>query len=107
MTLSITSTVTLNNGLKMPIFGLGTWRSETHQVENAVQYALKDAGYIHIDAAHCYENQDEVKGRCYLCLNASHFRVRSVHRARITTRLHTCTYLYSFSLRDCYCVLFT
>eukprot|EP00953_Heterococcus_sp_UTEX-ZZ885_P035411 18284-Heterococcus_DN1.PRE.2 len=60
MTLSITSTVTLNNGLKMPIFGLGTWRSETHQVENAVQYALKDAGYIHIDAAHCYENQDEV-----------------------------------------------
>ncbi|KAG5180428.1 Aldo/Keto reductase [Tribonema minus] len=59
MTLSITSTVTLNNGLQMPVFGLGTWRSEPGKVKEAVEYALKH-GYRHIDAAHCYENQEEV-----------------------------------------------
>ena len=34
----------LNNGLKIPLFGLGTWRGEAGQVENAVEMAIK-AGY--------------------------------------------------------------
>ena len=37
-------TATLNNGLKIPVFGLGTWRGEAGQVENAVETALR-AGY--------------------------------------------------------------
>ncbi len=37
-------TATLSNGLKIPLFGLGTWRGEAGQVENAVEMALR-AGY--------------------------------------------------------------
>lgn len=37
-------TATLNNGQKIPLFGLGTWRGEAGQVEKAVEMSLK-AGY--------------------------------------------------------------
>ncbi|CAM9881165.1 unnamed protein product [Ascophyllum nodosum] len=39
--------------------GLGTWRSPTGVVSAAVQHALKE-GYIHLDCAWCYFNQEEV-----------------------------------------------
>jgi diketogulonate reductase-like aldo/keto reductase len=50
---------TLNNGLKMPSLGLGTWQSKPNEVENAVDVALK-AGYRYIDAAAIYGNEVEV-----------------------------------------------
>jgi len=56
---SIKSTYKLNNGLEIPRFGLGTWRSEPGQVEKAVKEALLN-GYIHIDTAKQYLNQQEV-----------------------------------------------
>ncbi len=37
-------TATLSNGQKIPLFGLGTWRGEAGQVENAIEMALR-AGY--------------------------------------------------------------
>jgi len=43
----------------MPVFGLGTWRSEKDSVRQAVYNALKE-GYIQIDAAWIYQNQAEV-----------------------------------------------
>ncbi len=55
--MNITSTVKLNNGVEMPIFGLGVFMSkEGTEVENAVKVALQN-GYRHIDTAAIYKNE--------------------------------------------------
>jgi methylglyoxal/glyoxal reductase len=52
--------VTLNNGVEMPYFGLGTWQSnEGPEVKNAVNYAI-DAGYRLIDTATLYQNEKSI-----------------------------------------------
>ena len=35
----------------MRIYAPGTWQSKPEEVEAAVEYALKEAGYRHIDCA--------------------------------------------------------
>lgn len=52
-------TVTLNNEVKMPIIGLGTFLSSAGDAYKAVRWALK-LGYRHIDCASIYGNQNEV-----------------------------------------------
>lgn len=60
MTLTLDSTITLNNGIEMPRFGLGVFQSAVgSETENAVQYGL-EAGYRHIDTAAIYGNEREV-----------------------------------------------
>ncbi|KAK9867786.1 hypothetical protein WJX84_000654 [Apatococcus fuscideae] len=49
----------LNNGLEMPLFGLGTWKSKGGALETSVRTAL-ESGYRHIDCASAYSNQDTV-----------------------------------------------
>jgi diketogulonate reductase-like aldo/keto reductase len=57
---SIADTVTLSNGIKMPMFGLGTWQSkEGSEVEQSVRWAL-ELGYRHIDTAAAYKNEEGV-----------------------------------------------
>lgn len=52
--------LTLNNGNKMPIVGLGTWNSEKTKVAEAVEFALSEADYKHLDCASIYGNEKEV-----------------------------------------------
>ncbi|PWY93576.1 aldo-keto reductase [Aspergillus sclerotioniger CBS 115572] len=57
--MSLGRTFRLNSGYEIPAVGLGTWLSKPHEVENAVEAALR-AGYRHIDAAAIYQNESEV-----------------------------------------------
>ena len=55
---SLQSTVTLNNGVAMPIFGLGVYNSK-EETTFAVSTAIRH-GYRLIDTAAFYENEKEV-----------------------------------------------
>jgi len=57
--LSISSTISLNNGVKMPMLGLGTYQSSSQDVKPSILHALKE-GYTHIDTASVYRNEEAV-----------------------------------------------
>ena len=48
--------ITLNNGVKIPQLGLGTWFIDDDKVADAVKEAVK-LGYRHIDTAQAYGNE--------------------------------------------------
>lgn len=52
--------IALNTGAKMPFVGLGTWKASPTEAGLAVEYALLDAGYRHIDCAAIYRNEKEI-----------------------------------------------
>jgi len=53
------STATLNNGVKIPYLGLGTWQARGKKCTHAVKYALNH-GYSMIDTAQAYGNEKQV-----------------------------------------------
>lgn len=52
----------LNNGVKMPMAGIGTFLLTPDEAESAVGHALKD-GYRLIDTANAYVNEKAVGRR--------------------------------------------
>ncbi|KAL6446186.1 hypothetical protein ACFW04_001075 [Cataglyphis niger] len=52
-------TVTFSNGYKMPMLGLGTYKSVNKDAGRAVKEAI-DLGYRHIDTAFFYGNEKEI-----------------------------------------------
>jgi methylglyoxal/glyoxal reductase len=52
--------VILNNGYKMPLFGLGTFKTQEGKTAyDTIKYAL-ELGYRHIDTAQMYGNEDSI-----------------------------------------------
>ncbi|XP_050232428.1 NADP-dependent D-sorbitol-6-phosphate dehydrogenase [Mercurialis annua] len=51
--------ITLNNGIKMPIIGLGVWRMDGKAIRDLIINAIQ-IGYRHFDCAADYQNEKEV-----------------------------------------------
>lgn len=57
---NISGTTKLNNGVNMPVLGLGVYKArEGREVIDSIHHAL-EAGYRHIDTASFYENEKGV-----------------------------------------------
>src|SRR5690349_13675241 len=56
---NLLNTVTLNNGVEMPILGFGVFQIPDEETQAAVEAAL-DAGYRHLDTAASYGNEAAV-----------------------------------------------
>ena len=55
----VSTTITLNNGVEMPILGLGVYQSPPEETVAAVEAAIAN-GYRLIDTAAAYSNEREV-----------------------------------------------
>lgn len=52
-------TITFSNGNKIPVIGLGTWQTPNDIASRVVKDAI-DVGYVHIDTAAAYRNEEGV-----------------------------------------------
>ncbi len=92
MKIDINSTIKLNNGIDIPIFGLGTYLAEEgKQAVDAINYAL-EAGYRHFDTAAFYFNEESV-GRA---IRDSGFDRRDLF---VTTKLWNSDHGYDSALK--------
>ena len=52
-------TITLYNGVEIPVLGAGTWQISDENAKDVVKNAV-EVGYLHIDTAAAYENESGV-----------------------------------------------
>ena len=52
--------MTMNDGYKIPVVGLGTWKSEPGDSTYNAVFDSIEAGYRHIDTARAYDNESDV-----------------------------------------------
>ncbi|MDD4924725.1 MAG: aldo/keto reductase [Dehalococcoidales bacterium] len=57
--MALNTKITLNNGVRMPVLGLGTWQITGKKAEETVLSAL-NIGYKHIDTATAYHNETDI-----------------------------------------------
>lgn len=96
MTLTLTDTITLNNYVKIPRFGLGVYQSgRGRATENAVAWAL-EAGYRHIDTAAMYGNEAEVGAMVKRAIDEGRVRRDQVF---VTTKLWNSDHGYDQALK--------
>ncbi len=94
MQLTIQSGAELNNGVEMPILGLGVYQSPPGEAtRNAVKWAL-EYGYRHVDTARIYGNEKDVG----LGVRESGVPREDVF---ITTKLWNSDHGYDSTLRAC------
>ncbi|KAN0040082.1 hypothetical protein ACTA71_011967 [Dictyostelium dimigraforme] len=80
----VEKTITLNNGKKIPLLGLGTFSGERKgDVVNAVKVALNN-GYKHIDCAAVYGNEKEIGIQLKEIFNKNEIKRKDIH---ITSKL--------------------
>ena len=91
MALTKESRINLNDGVSMPLFGIGVWRMEPgKETREAVTLAL-ELGYIHIDTASMYNNEEDVGA----ALQDSNFPREKLF---ITSKVHTSEVGYDSTL---------
>lgn len=56
----LSDTYTLNNGVKIPVVGFGTWQTPDGEVAEKSVLAALNNGYRHIDTAAAYGNEESV-----------------------------------------------
>jgi methylglyoxal/glyoxal reductase len=92
--LSLESRVKLNNGVEMPVLGLGVYQSPPGQITQSAVSAALDIGYRHVDTARIYDNESDV-GKA----------LKQTRTARneifVTTKLWNSDQGYDSTLRAC------
>jgi diketogulonate reductase-like aldo/keto reductase len=88
---SLTSRITLNNGVSMPRIHLGVYMTSGRETETAVKYAL-ETGYRAVDSAEWYANEKQV-GSAMLSFLKSNENSQGLKREDLwfTTKLKTNT----------------
>lgn len=57
---SLIDTYTLNNGVKVPIVGFGTWQTPDGAIAKVAVKSALSSGYRHIDTAEMYGNEKSI-----------------------------------------------
>ncbi|MFA7407475.1 MAG: aldo/keto reductase [Anaerolineaceae bacterium] len=84
--------ITTNDGVEIPLLGLGTWLARGRDCQRAVEFALTH-GYDHIDTAQGYDNEKDV-GKGWKASG------RSREDIYITTKITTSNQGYEKSMRS-------